>query len=166
MTSPIISNYIQGIPMPKDEYALLCKRAKFPKHHRPDEITTAVFQVLVDGEARYCCWSGGALQAAPDHPDALPIGLTDAGLIAFKQMRRLPFFQHKIAFIELRLGQTPIREKVLRAFRTTPTDMMLCFFGDLAKELDGHMHLAFNVQGLITVKDCIGIRPSVSEQVQ
>lgn len=159
MSSPaIVSKYITEIGATAEEIALLRTQYKVAASVHPKEIIMAVFEVIVDGQARYCCWSGGELTDTSDIPDSIaPIGFSPAGKVAFQMLARLPFVQRRLAFIQLRMGKTPLREKVLRAFRTTPHDMMLCFFGDLAKELDGHMHLAFNVQGMVAVKDCIGI---------
>lgn len=152
MNAPIISKQIMDIPLDAEDMALLRQQFKIPKGVKT--ISLSVFEALVDSQPRYCCWSGGKIQAT-DSP--IPVAFTPTGLAAFNALNKLPFFTGKIAFIELRMGRTPIREKVLRAFRNFPPEVMLCFFGDLAKELDGQMHQSMNVVGFVEVKDCVGI---------
>lgn len=166
-TPPILSKYITEIGAMPEEMDLLRTQFKVGKDVHPKEITMAVFEVIVNGTARYCCWSGGGahLTEAPTDAASLVQHLSPAGLVAQQMLCRLPFFQRKLAFIQLRMGKTPLRDKILRAFSTTPPDLMLCFFGDLAKELDGHMHLAFNVKGYVALSDCIGIQAPPSGKV-
>lgn len=161
MTAPIISSqFISGIKLGKDELALLKQQLNLKDVRKRDQIALSIFEVVVDGSVRYCCWAGGNLVMPPDDGAGPPLpALTPVGHATVQTMMQLPFFQGKLAFIELLIGVTPLQEKVVQAFQNTPPDMMLCFFGDLAGALDGKMALCFNVNGLIDVKDCVGILP-------
>lgn len=163
MTDTIISSqFISGIKLAKDELALLKQQFNLKDVRKYDQIALSIFEVVVDGSVRYCCWAGGKLAMPPadlaESNPPLP-ALSPAGQATVQAMMKLPFFQGKLAFIELLVGATPLQEKVVRAFQNTPSDMMLCFFGDLAGALDGKMAPCFNVHGLIDVRDCVGIVP-------
>lgn len=167
MTDPIRSKQICGI-FPKPE-ALAKLRLQFevPDPLPEDGLALSIFEVTVHGTTRYCCWAGGELLMPPEGRSEPPIpSLTPAGQATVETMIALPFFQGKLAFIQLVKGQTPIRTKVLDAFASTPEDMMLCFFGDLAKTLDGAMYRSMNMQDFVDVKDCIGIMPPTSATPQ
>ena len=48
-------------------------------------------------------------------------------------------------FQELKLGPTPLRDKIKATLRRAPANAKICFFGDMQGELDGRLHQAFNV---------------------
>lgn len=130
-----------------------------------DQVSMSVFEVEVDGMVRYCCWSGGDLIADPAGIDGPMPSLTLAGEGACEALLRLPYlyddngnFATTLVFHGLKLGATPLARKVQAAFRmTADTFAVICFVGDLAKELDGHMGPAFNVQGAIEIEDVRGM---------
>lgn len=167
MTDPIRSKQICGV-FPKPEIlAKLRLQFKVPDPLPEDGLALSIFEVTVHGTTRYCCWAGGELIAPPEGSSGPPIpSLTPAGQATVETMIEFPFFQGKLAFIQLVKGKTPTRIKVLDAFASTPEDMMLCFFGDLAKTMDGQMYTSMNMQDFVDLKDCIGITPPAPTTAQ
>lgn len=102
-----------------------------------------VFEVEYDHDTYYCCWSGGYIEKG--EPFMTPIGHA-----AFEALMELPLGeQTRVIIQELRLGKTPLADKVKAALTRAPAGAKICFFGDMAGELDGHMALAFNLTGRI-----------------
>lgn len=86
---------------------------------------------------------------------------TLVGRAAFEALANLPFADPQGTLIvkELRMGATPLREKVLRTFRqTADTRELICFIGDMQGELDGHMPVAFSMEGSVNIVDCVGLK--------
>lgn len=106
-----------------------------------------VFQTVVDGKTYYCCHSGGKVIDGQ-------VMLTNVGLAALDALIHLPLpdgSPSTLVMQELRIGKTPLVDKVRATFRMVQEGSRVCFFGDLAKELDGHMALTFNVTGAIGI---------------
>lgn len=100
-----------------------------------------VFKTKLDNKTYYCCWAGGKLVDGEAH-------LTEVGTAALETLAALPVGNDDtLVMQELKLGQTPLREKVKNTLRKLPSGSKVCFFGDMSGELDGHMHKAFNVSG-------------------
>jgi hypothetical protein len=139
-----------------------------PRHERtlvpdPDGVVPAfcVFEVTASRGPRarrvLACWSGGALDRSKVKDrtfikELSGIWFSPVGLGAFQAMMRLPACMDDYPAItplpvirELRVGKTPLREKVIDAVLEAPPGGRLCFLGDLAGELDGQMALAFNM---------------------
>lgn len=103
-------------------------------------ISLMVFETSFKEKKIYCCWSGGAIQ------DGEP-KLTLVGRAALEALLNLPLGGDKaLIFQELKMGATPIREKVRAAVMKAEAGAKICFIGDMQGELDGHMHKAFNLQ--------------------
>lgn len=103
------------------------------------DIQFSVFEVNFQNKKYYCCWSGGALQNGEP-------ALTLTGQAALESLLNYkPELNGKIIMQELRLGQTPIRSKVKKVLKKLPAHSKICFFGDMERELDGHMTSAFNL---------------------
>jgi len=105
-----------------------------------------VYKTKLDGKTYYCCWSGGRLVDG----DA---SLTQVGQAALETLISLPVGNETLVLQELRVGQTELRDKVKATFRKLPSGSKVCFFGDMAGELDGKMHQAFNVTGTIDISE-------------
>lgn len=119
-----------------------------------------VFEVQIDKQVRYCCWSGGTMRDDQGQNMAEPRA-TLVGQAALEALAGLPFAdpQGTLVMKELRMGATPLREKVLKVFRqTADTRELICFIGDMAGELDGHMPKAFNMNGSVNLVDCVGLK--------
>lgn len=87
--------------------------------------------------------------------------ITPVGQAALEALATLPFADPQGALVmkELRMGVTPLREKVLKTFRqTADTRELICFIGDMAGELDGHMPKAFNMDGKVDLVECAGLK--------
>ena len=98
-----------------------------------------VFQIDYDRKRCYGCWSGGELR------DGEPY-LTPVGQAAMEALANLPIGDsNRFIFQELKLGPTPLRDKIKATLRRAPADSKICFFGDMQGELDGRLHQAFNV---------------------
>ncbi|WP_455233182.1 hypothetical protein [Geopseudomonas aromaticivorans] len=99
-----------------------------------------VYQVEFDRKKYYCCWSGGEIKGGE------PL-MTLVGQAAMEALVNLPLGNNDALIIqELRLGQTPLRNKIKTTLKRAPANSKICFLGDMQGELDGHMHTAFNVQ--------------------
>jgi hypothetical protein len=99
-----------------------------------------VFEVEYDHDTYYCCWSGGYLEKGEPY-------MTPIGQAAFEALADLPMgVQKKVIIQELRLGETPLEDKIKFALTRAPVGSKICFFGDMAGELDGHMSPIFNLQ--------------------
>lgn len=99
-----------------------------------------VFEVDYDRKKYYCCWSGGEVK------DGEPY-LTLIGQAAFESLANLPLGRDDTLIVqELRLGETPLRNKIKAALKRAPANSKICFIGDMQGELDGHLPQAFNLQ--------------------
>lgn len=102
-------------------------------------ISLMVFETSFKDKKVYTCWSGGAIQ------DGEP-RLTLVGKAALEALVNLPLGSNdKLIFQELKMGLTPLREKVRAAIMKAEPGAKICFIGDMQGELDGHMHKAFNL---------------------
>jgi hypothetical protein len=125
------------------------------------EVSLSVFEVRVDHTVRYCCWAGGELTPYGG-PDGGQPRLTLVGQAAVDALANLPFLAERsgltLVFQELKLGKTPLRDKVLAAFRrTADSPTLIAFVGDLSGELDGPIGQAFNISGAVLVGECAGM---------
>ena len=104
----------------------------------PEELTLFAFEVECDGVTYYCCLSGGKIV------DGLPV-LTLVGRAAAEALASIAPKGTHLLIQELKLGKTPIQEKMANAFRRAGANGFVCFIGDMAHELDGHAFKALNV---------------------
>lgn len=148
---PLTSSLIVGA-LPTAETARKM-RAQMGLQDDDAQINPMVLEVQIGGRNRYCCWSGGEVPRAPDGgpPDWTQTKLTLAGQAAMEALTALPFLTRKaLVFQEVKLGPTPLQQKVVEAFeRTADVDAAIVFVGDLAGELDGKMTPAFNLCGMV-----------------
>jgi hypothetical protein len=154
---PIVSKMILGVRCTPHSEAKL--RAAMPNILAKTEINLSIFEVHIDKQVRYCCWSGGTLR--DDVGQLAEPRMTVTGQAAAEALMNLPFAdpQGAVVMKELLIGKTTIREKVLSVFRqTADTREVICFVGDLAGELDDHMFKAFNVVGSVNIIDCVGLK--------
>ncbi|MDH4602360.1 MULTISPECIES: hypothetical protein [Pseudomonas syringae group] len=99
-----------------------------------------VYQIEFCDELYYCCWSGGELKGGEPC-------LTAGGQAALEALGNLNIGSNQTLIVKhLRLGPTPLRQKVEATLRLAPPESKICFFGDMQGELDGVMEPAFNVQ--------------------
>lgn len=109
-------------------------------------INLMVFEVTFKDKTIYCCWSGGEIIDGQPH-------LTLIGQAAMEALVNLPLGDNSTFIIqELKLGPTPLREKVRAVVMKVPANAKVCFIGDMQGELDGLMHKAFNL-----VKDTVKV---------
>lgn len=125
------------------------------------EVSLSVFEVRVDNSLRYCCWASGEITPLDEAEAGMP-KLTLVGQAAVDALTKLPFLADRselaLVFQELKLGPTPLRDKVLAAFRrTADSPALIAFVGDLSGELDGPIGKAFNVDGMVPVNECAGM---------
>ncbi|WP_034947687.1 hypothetical protein [Erwinia oleae] len=99
-----------------------------------------VFEVTYDHHKYYCCWSGGEIQNGEPK-------MTLVGQAALEALANLPLGNNDQLIIkELKLGPTPLRNKIKATLKETRPNAKICFIGDMQGELDGHMTQAFNLQ--------------------
>jgi hypothetical protein len=105
-----------------------------------DSVNFCVFEVTVDGDkVVYCCWSGGDIT-----PDG-EVLMSPIGEAAAEALANLPMGSNEsLTICQLKIGPTPLQDKILANLRAAKPGAKLCFLGDLAGELDGKMSPAFN----------------------
>lgn len=93
-----------------------------------------------------CCWAGGDVGKGGE------VMISMIGRAAVNALMRLPSCMDdqpdgkgRLVFRQVKLGATPLRDKVIDAVLDAQPGDRLCFIGDLAKELDGKMGPAFNL---------------------
>ena len=105
------------------------------------QIAYMVMETKVDGAVYYCCWSGGSIEGDD-------VRLTEVGRAALEVLMALPAGDaESLHMQQLKLGKTPLKKKVIQMLKEKPKGSKVGFVGDMAGELDGHMHEAFNVIG-------------------
>jgi hypothetical protein len=145
--SMIVSRMIFGAECDPKLLAVLRNLNGFPDD---TEINLCLMQTTVSRGERtgrvLCCWAGGKL----DKNDEIDMSLV--GRAAVDALMRLPACMDdrladkgRLVIRELRLGRTPLREKVINAVLEAEPGDRICFIGDLAGELDGQMAPAFNI---------------------
>lgn len=105
------------------------------------KISYMVMETKIDDRVYYCCWSGGSIE----NGDAK---LTEVGQAALETLVALPIGKNDTLFFqEIKLSKTALKKKIINMLSTKPRNSKVCFVGDLAGELDGHMVEAFNLDG-------------------
>lgn len=159
----LVSKIIIGAtPTPETEQQLRMARGLAPDV----ELSMSVFEVKVDNTIRYACWAGGELLADPAGIGGIMPHLTPTGQGACEALMRLPYlygpdgkFLYTLVFHGIMVGKTPLRDKVISAFRmTADVNAVICFVGDLAIELDGKMGPTFNVKDAVPIGEIAGMR--------
>jgi hypothetical protein len=136
----IVSRLILGASASPETEALV--RIDKPQLGQFEQINYSLFETTVGTKVVYCCWSGGYIKDNEPH-------LTIVGRGAFEALISMPLGQNElVVFQELKLGRTPLRQKIINCLQKVPPATKVCFVGDLAGELDGHMSIAFNPTGL------------------
>lgn len=110
------------------------------------QIALMVFETSFKDKKVYCCLSGGAIENGEPR-------LTLIGKAALEALINLPMGDETSLILqELKVGPTPIREKVRAAVMRAPEGSKLCFIGDMQGELDGVAFKALNVgQGFVNI---------------
>lgn len=136
--SAIVSRYIKGVSPSPESREMLNQMFGI----RPgQQMLFCVFEVQCHGNTYYCCWSGGRLDKGR------PM-MTITGKAAMEALCSVHAEgDDRLHIHELRVGLTPLREKVVNILRGKPAGSRVCFLGDLNGELDGLMAKAFNVTG-------------------
>lgn len=99
-----------------------------------------VLEVEYDRKKYYCCWAGGEIKGGKPH-------MTLVGQAAVEALSNLPLGSNdSLIFQELKLGSTPLRNKVKATLKRAPANSKICFVGDMQGELDGHLAQVFNLQ--------------------
>lgn len=98
-----------------------------------------VFETSFKDKKIYTCWSGSLIENGEPK-------LTLIGLAALEALVNLPLGSNQqLVFQELKIGPTPLREKVRATVMKASPGMKICFIGDMQGELDGHMFKVFGV---------------------
>lgn len=130
------SKLIQGTKPEASTLAEVQEMMRIPKDR---QIALMVFETKFKDKTIYCCLSGGVLR------DGQP-SLTLVGRAALEALINLPMGDSQPLIIqELKVGPTPVSDKVRAAVMKAPTGAKLCFVGDMQGELDGVAFKALNV---------------------
>ncbi|MFO1432954.1 MAG: hypothetical protein U1F76_23055 [Candidatus Competibacteraceae bacterium] len=103
-----------------------------------------VFETTLGEKTVYCCLAGGCLA------DDGTVWLTAIGHGALEALMSLPTGSGTLILQELKLGRTPLHDKIVKAVDAAPPGARICFFGDLTGELDGVAFKALNVQAVMS----------------
>jgi hypothetical protein len=98
-----------------------------------------VFETTCHGKTINICLSGGRM--VDGEPE-----LTLIGSAAFEALIRLPGDCKAMVFKEIKIGKTPLREKVEQTIMEAPEGARICFFGDMSGELDGVLLDSLNME--------------------
>jgi hypothetical protein len=143
----IVSRMILGAQADPKLVRKVARSAHVPKGA---QINFCIFQTTASRGGRagrvLCCWSGGKLDKK-NGPLMSPAGMAaaDALMNLPACMDDFPGTKGRLVIRELKLGPTPLRDKVIDAVLEAQPGDRLCFLGDLAGELDGKMGLTFNI---------------------
>jgi len=113
LKEPISSRMIIGARCtPETENAL---KASIPGMPPNAKLNLMVFEVQINKQVRYCCWSGGTMRDDQGQNMADPRA-TPVGQAALEALAGLPFAdpQGTLVIKELRIGATPLWEKILK----------------------------------------------------
>lgn len=142
---PLRSYLIYGAE-PRIETArlLLADWADNPEHI----VTMQVFEVHHEGRTHLCAWAGGTIERGANGQPAGMV-LTTVGKGAVEALVDLPGRMAGLAVVELRVGKTPLVDKVRERLREAGAEgVRFVFVGDMAGELDGLMSPLFNLVGI------------------
>ena len=104
-----------------------------------------VFKTFIDDKPIFCCMSGGKMINGQPH-------LTSVGEATWAVLcNSTSSSKEVIIFQEVNIGKTPLKIKVKKALKKVPRNSVICFVGDMAKELDGVLLPILNVKGTISV---------------
>ncbi len=104
-----------------------------------------VFKTFIDDKPIFCCMSGGKMINGQPH-------LTSVGEATLAVLCNITSSSKEvIIFQEVNIGKTPLKIKVKKALKKVPRNSVICFVGDMAKELDGVLLPILNVKGTISV---------------
>lgn len=134
----ISSRFLENTSISAASRARLSSQMNIPPGTK---IQLMAFEVNCDGQTYYCCLSGGRLENG--QPLFTPVG--QAALDALLSVS--PDGKKRLRIQELRMGETPLAEKMANAFRKAGPGGAVCFLGDMAGELDGHALRALNLVG-------------------
>jgi hypothetical protein len=136
------SKMITGVSASELTNRRITNRAGFYPGQR---LAYMVMKVRLDSKTYYCCLSGGKLENGE-------ASLTEVGLAALETLLALPVGNDsEIVMQEVKLGATPLSQKVKQTLRKLPSGSKVCFFGDMSRELDGVLLDVFNVSGTTDV---------------
>ncbi len=138
MTAHIQSRLMLGATCSPETEAEIRKTSDAHKH---TAVTFMLFKASVGHKTINCCMSGGRLDPDTKQPEFTLIGLASVEAL----MRTFPKASALI-YQELKRGKTPLQEKIKAAILAAPEDAIICFVGDMAKELDG-LSKEFNPTG-------------------
>lgn len=150
MTAQIQSRVMLGATCSPETEAEVRKATKSEKH---SAVTFMLFKASVGHKTINCCMSGGRLDPKTNQPEFTLIGLATMEALALT-------FPDATAMIyqEIKRGKTPLQEKIKAAILAAPEGALICFVGDMAKELDG-LSKEFNPTGEpIFLNDFAGLK--------
>ena len=104
-----------------------------------------VFKTFIDDKPIFCCMSGGKMINGQPH-------LTSVGEATLAALCNITSSSKEVIICqEVNIGKTPLKIKVKKALKKVPRNSVICFVGDMAKELDGVLLPILNVKGTISV---------------
>lgn len=113
----------------------LDKIRKLSGVHRKVQMQFTVFKVKYGGKTLYMCLSGG--EQVDGEIQFTPIG--QGSLEAMCSLKRKDERIGALIIRQLKLGSVPLEETIREIFEEVPEHSMICFYGDMAGELDGHI---------------------------
>ncbi len=100
-----------------------------------------VFEVSMPGKTLFCCLSGGEMREDGE------CYFTTLGQAALNTLAAIPRGSHDLIIRELKAGgKRSISQKISETLDYAEDGMKICFFGDMAGDLDGEIMPVFNLQ--------------------
>ncbi|MBA5204719.1 hypothetical protein F9U39_21365 [Pectobacterium versatile] len=125
---------------PSDEtYSQLIKQLNIPEGTL---IALMVLEVEYDRKKFYCCLSGGKIINGEPH-------FTLVGQAAFEALANHQTPNETLTIQEIKVGETPLKNKVKATLKKAPSNSKICFIGDMQGELDGVLSSVFNIEKTI-----------------
>ncbi|AKF89528.2 hypothetical protein JMM34_004159 [Salmonella enterica] len=106
------------------------------------EDTDMMFMALevdYDRKKYYCCLSGGKIENGDVH-------FSLVGRAALEVLMNHPSPNDTLTIQEIKIGPTPLKNKVKSILKKAEANSKICFVGDMQGELDGVLSDVFNIQ--------------------
>jgi len=129
------------------ESSLQCdlKIKKLNKFPMDVKLRYLVLKTFIDDKPIFCCLAGGKM--INGEPHLTPLG--EATLAALCNITSSS--KEVLIFQEVKIGQTPLKIKVKKWLKKVPRNSVICFVGDMTKELDGVLLPILNLKGTLSV---------------
>lgn len=133
---PTIKSKLVPYAQPSEETkSLLLKQMNLAEG---TNVQLMVLEVDYDRKKLFVCLSGGNLTNGEPQ-------FTLVGQAAFEALSLIPTTSNTLTIQHIKLGETPLKNKVKAVLKNAPSNSAICFIGDMQGELDGVLSDIFNI---------------------